>query len=91
MLILSGMLGPLFQMLYAGNFNGDITPLTKTENPYLRYYFIQAAQCLVNHNLEYREYFTRKFNETPRHPHKRALSLTARKLVRLVYALLSKN
>jgi len=75
----------------SGNFNGDITPLTKTGNPYLRYYLIQAAQCLVNHNPEYREYFTRKFNETPRHPHKRALSLTARKLVRLVYALLSKN
>ena len=65
--------------------------MTKTGNPYLRYYLIQAAQCLVNHNPEYREYFTRKFNETPRHPHKRALSLTARKLVRLVFALLSKN
>lgn len=75
----------------SGNFSGDVTPLTKTGNSYLRYYLIQAAQCMVNHNAEYREYFNRKFKETARHPYKRALLLTARKLVRLVYALLSKN
>ncbi len=75
----------------SGNFCGDVTPLTKTGNSYLRYYLIQAAQCMVKHNVEYREYFCRKYKETTRHPHKRALSLTARKLVRLVYALLSRN
>ena len=75
----------------SGNFCGDVTPLTKTGNSYLRYYLIQAAQCMVQHNAEYREYFSRKYKETPRHPHKRALSLTARKLVRLVYVLLSRN
>lgn len=75
----------------SGGFNGDITPMTKTGNPYLRYYLIQAAQSMVQNNQEYREYYTRKFKETPRHPQKRALSLTARKLVRLVYAMLSKG
>jgi hypothetical protein len=75
----------------SGNFIGNVTPLTKTGNSYLRYYLIQAAQCMVNHNAEYRDYFNRKFKETARHPYKRALSLTARKLVRLVYALLSRN
>lgn len=75
----------------SGNFTGDITPLTKTGNAFLRYYLILAAQSMINHNPEYREYYNRKFKETPRHPHKRALTLTARKLVRLVYALLSKN
>lgn len=75
----------------SGGFCGDATPLTKTGNSYLRYYLIQAAQCMVQHNDEYREYFNRKCRETPRHPYKRALSLTARKLVRLVYALLSGN
>lgn len=74
-----------------GNFNRDVTPLTKTGNSYLRYYLIQTAQYMVNHNAEYREYFNRKFKETARHPSKRALSLIARKLVRLVYALLSRN
>ncbi len=75
----------------SGNFSGDVTPLTKTGNTYLRYYLVQAAQCMVNHNAEYREYFNRKLKETTRHPYKRALSLTARKLVRLVYALLTRN
>lgn len=75
----------------SGNFSGDFTPLTKTGNSFLRYYLIQAAQCMITHNAEYREYYNRKFKETTRHAHKRALSLTARKLVRLVYALLSKN
>jgi len=75
----------------SGNFNGDVTPLTKTGNVYLRYYLIQAAQCLAQHNDEYREYFHRKLDEVARHPYKRALSLTARKFVRLVFALLSRN
>jgi transposase len=75
----------------SGNFSGDVTPLTKTGNSFLRYYLIQAAKCMVNHNAEYREYYNRKFKESTRHAHKRALSLTARKLVRLVYALLSRN
>lgn len=75
----------------SGGFNGDVTPLTKTGNSFLRYYLLQAAQSMRMHNPEYREYYNRKFKETPRHPHKRALSLTARKLVRLVFALLSRN
>ena len=75
----------------SGNFSGDVTPLTKTGNSFLRYYLIQAAQCMLKYNAEYREYYNRKFKESTRHAHKRALSLTARKLVRLVYALLSRN
>lgn len=65
--------------------------MTKTGNVYLRQAFLTAAQSLVNHNEEYQAYYQRKFQETPRHAHKRALSLTARKLVRLIYAMLTKN
>ena len=36
-------------------------------------------------------YYWRKYNEVPKFQHKRALVLTARKLVRLVHALLTKN
>lgn len=75
----------------SGNFRAEETFMTKSGNVYLRYAFLTAAQSLVNHNKEYRAYYQRKFNETPRHAHKRALSLTARKLVRLVYAMLSKQ
>ncbi|SHH28698.1 hypothetical protein SAMN05421807_105253, partial [Virgibacillus chiguensis] len=43
------------------------------------------------HVPEYKEYYAKKFNEVPKHQYKRALVLTARKLVRLVDALLRKN
>ncbi|WP_127017088.1 hypothetical protein [Anoxybacter fermentans] len=73
------------------NFTDDVTPLTRTGNAYLRYYFIQDTQSMINYNSEYCEYYKHKFKETPRHSHKRALTLTARKLVRLVSTLLSKK
>src|SRR5690606_11382496 len=75
----------------SGNFRAEETFMTKSGNVYLRYAFLIATQCLINHNDEYHAYYRRKYNETPRHAHKRALSLTARKLVRLVYAMLTKN
>ncbi len=40
------------------------------------------------HNEEYARYYQRKFNEVRDHQHRRALVLTARKFVRLVFALL---
>ncbi len=40
------------------------------------------------HCPEYGQYYAAKAAETPRHAHKRALVLTARKLVRLIDALL---
>ena len=65
--------------------------MTKVGNPYGRYYFIIGADRLRMYNLEYKAYYWRKYNEVPKHQHKRALVLTARKLVRLVHALLTKN
>jgi len=65
--------------------------MTKTGNEYLRYYFIEAANSLRMHNEEYRLYYESKYKEVPKHQHKRAVALTARKLVRLVFALLTKN
>ncbi|MBL7184561.1 MAG: hypothetical protein ISS50_08965 [Anaerolineae bacterium] len=40
------------------------------------------------HNAEYTPYYQRKFDESLKHKHWRATVLTARKLVRLVFALL---
>jgi len=37
---------------------------------------------------EYSQYYARKYNESKTHKHKRTLVLTARKAVRLVFALL---
>ena len=41
--------------------------------------------------LDLTAYYWRKYQEVSKYQHKRALVLTARKLVRLVHALLTKN
>ena len=74
-----------------GNFVSQNTRLTKVGNPYGRYYFIQGADKARQHALEYKAFYWRKYNEVSKYRHKRALVLTARKLVRLVHALLTKN
>lgn len=75
----------------SGNFKGTITRMTKTGNQYLRYYLIEAANSLRVHNEEFKAYYQKKYHEVPIHQHKRAVALTARKLVRLVFALLTKR
>lgn len=75
----------------SGSFEAEETSLTKKGNKYLRYYLVEAANSLRVHNDEYRQYYWKKYNEVPKHQHKRALVLTARKFVRLVFALLSKG
>jgi len=75
----------------SGNFTAEETPLVRSGNSYLRYYLVEAANSLRVHNPEYQAFYQRKYDESVKHHHKRALVLTARKLVRLVYALLSKQ
>jgi transposase len=74
-----------------GNSVSQNTRLTKVGNKYLRYYFGMGANTLRQFNLEYKAFYWRKYNEVSKYQHKRALVLTARKLVRLVHALLTKN
>lgn len=75
----------------SGGFVSQNTRMTKVGNPYGRYYFILGADRLRRFNLEYKAFYWRKYNEVSKYQHKRALVLTARKLVRLVHALLTKN
>jgi transposase len=75
----------------SGNFVSQNTRLTKAGNKFLRYYFVMGANTLRQFNLEYKAFYWRKYNEVSKYQHKRALVLTARKLVRLVHALLTKN
>ncbi len=60
-------------------------------NPYLRYYLGEAANSVRKHIPEYAEYYAKKYAEVSKHQHKRALALTSRKFVRLVFGLLVKN
>jgi hypothetical protein len=57
----------------------------------LRYYLVEAANSLRLHNDDYAAYYRRKYDEVPKHRHKRALVLTARRFIRLAFALLSKG
>jgi transposase len=75
----------------SADFTADDTRLTRTGNPYLRYYFCEAAFAVQRCDREYGAYFQRKLNEVRSHQHKRAMVLTARKLVRLVVRLLASN
>ncbi|SES38978.1 IS110 family transposase [Salisediminibacterium halotolerans] len=72
----------------SGRFTAEDTSLTRHGNQYLRYYLVEAANSVRRQVPEYHEYYTKKYQEVPKHQHKRALVLTARKLVRLVDALL---
>lgn len=75
----------------SGDFKSDETRMTKTGNKYLRYYLIEAANCVKKQAPEYKEYYLKKFSEVTKYSHKRALALTSRKLVRLIFGLLTKN
>ena len=88
---LAQYIGLTWEKRATGRFVSQNTRLTKIGNVYLRYYMILGADHLRQYNLEYQAYYWRKYQEVSKHQHKRALVLTARKLVRLVYALLTKN
>lgn len=75
----------------SGEFDSEDTPMMKVGNRYLRYYLIQAAGSVVTYCPEYTDYYNKKYAEVSKHQHKRALALTARKLIRLIFGLLDKN
>ncbi len=72
----------------SGRFTAEDTSLTRQGNQYLRYYLVEAANSVRRQVPEYHDYYRKKYQEVPKHQHKRALVLTARKLVRQVDALL---
>ncbi len=75
----------------SGDYEAANTKLIVTGNKYLKYYLLEAANKVRMHDAEFERFYRIKFREVPKHQHKRALALTARKLVRLVYSLLSTN
>jgi transposase len=75
----------------SGEFQAEETHLTHSGNRYLRYYLCEGANSVRMRNAEYRTFYERKYKEVRLHQHKRAVVLTARKLVRLVVRLLTTN
>ena len=75
----------------SGTFESQHTRLIQSGNRYLKYYLCEAALSLVRCDTEFRRYYDLKYKEVNKYQHKRALALTARKLVRLVFRLLKDN
>ncbi len=75
----------------SGQFEAQHTRLIKSGNRFLKYYLCEAAHSLVRCDTEFRRYYGLKLKEVNKYQHKRALALTARKFVRLVFRLLKDN
>ena len=83
--------GLVWRQHQSGDFEAENTRLIKTGNRFLKYYLGEAALSLVRCDAEYKRFYHLKYNEVNKYQHKRALALTARKLVRLVFRLLKDN
>jgi transposase len=88
---LAKMAGLVWPRHQSADFDAQDRRLLRSANSYLRYYLVEAANAMRMHDATYRAFYDSKYQEVPKHKHKRALVLTARKLVRLVFALLSKG
>ena len=75
----------------SGDFEAEDKRMSKAGNRYLRYYIIEATGSVINQCPEYKAFYDKKFAETRTHQHKRALALTSRKFIRLLFGLLDKS
>lgn len=75
----------------SGKFEAEQTHMIHSGNRYLRYYLIEATNLVRKYDPELQRFYALKYKETPKTKGKRALVLTARKFVRVVYALLRDN
>jgi len=83
--------GLVWSQHQSGDFEAQHTHLVKSGNRFLRYYLLEAANSVRRCDSEFRRYYDLKFKEVNKFQHKRALALTARKLVRLIFRLLKDN
>jgi len=80
--------GLVWRKHQSGPYEAEDTKRIRSGNRFLRYYLVEAANSVKNRDTEFGAFYRKKFKEVTKHQHKRALVLTARKLVRLVDALL---
>ena len=72
----------------SGNFISEDNRLKKTGNPYLSYYLIEATSSVIRNNHVFNDFYQKKLKEVKNHKESRALVLTSRKFIRLIYKLL---
>ena len=83
--------GLVWKQHQSGEFEAQNTRLIKSGNRFLRYYLLEAANSVRRCDSEFRQYYDLKYKQVNKYQHKRALALTARKLVRLVFRLLKEG
>lgn len=80
--------GLTWQAAQSGQLTREDRPLARTGNAYLRYDLVEAANSVRRHDPRYATYYAQQVAEITQFAHRGALVLTARKLTRLVFALL---
>jgi len=86
---LSKYAGFTWKQNQSGDFSAEERKKTHAFNTYLKYYISQATQMSVVYNFDFTTpFYWQKFNETKTHKQKRALVLTSRKMIRLIFSLL---
>lgn len=65
--------------------------LIKSGNMFLKYYLQEACNLFRKYDSDYAAFYSRKYKEVLTHKHKRALVLTTRKFVRMVFSMLHNN
>jgi len=73
--------GLVWNRSQSGDFEAEHSRMIKSGNRYLLYYLLEAANSVRRCDSEFRRYYDLKFKEVNKYQHKRALALTARKLV----------
>ncbi len=72
----------------SGQFAAEERRMSKAGNAYLRYYLLEAADCMRQQIPSYAAYYQKKYDQANKHKHKRALVLTGRKALGLFVSLL---
>lgn len=88
---LASYAGLTWRQKQSGNYNSSTTPLIRSGDHYLRYYLVEAANRVKLEDEVFNNYYKRKYQEVSQTPHKRALVLTARKLIRVIFFLLKNH
>lgn len=83
--------GLVWRESQSGKFKAEDTALSKAGNAYLRYYILEATSHIKNNCIEINSFYKKKYAEVKTHQHKRALALTSRKVIRLIFGLLAKH
>ena len=83
--------GIIWKRNQSGEFEAEDQKMDKAGNRYPRYYIIEATGSVIRHCPEFKRFYDKKYAETRTHQHKRALALTSRKFLRLLFSLLDKE